>query len=75
VDTERELIDGSTLPAQVEDPDLILMSMGGLESEPSGEDLGVRDTPVVSRLGIWLILAVTVTASWTASHLGSCRMS
>jgi len=50
---EREVIDGSTLSAQVEDP-----------------DLRIRDTPVVSRLGIWLVLAIAVAASWTASHLG-----
>ena len=38
MDTERELIDGSTLPAQVEDPDLILMSMGeiGIRTERGG---------------------------------------
>jgi len=33
-------------------------------------DLGIRNTPVVSRLWIWLVLAVAVAASWTTPHLG-----
>ena len=72
---EGELIDGSTLPPQVEDPDLNLASVMRREYEPSGEDLGIRDTPVVSRLGIWLVLAITVAAGWTTSHIDSCRMT
>ena len=71
VSAEGEVIDRSTLSAQVEDPDLILTLVTSGKSEPSGEDLGIRDTPVVSRFGIWLVLAVTVAASRTTSHLGS----
>lgn len=48
--TEREFIDGSTLFAQVEDPDLLLTLIMRRESEPSEAVLGIRDTPVVSRL-------------------------
>lgn len=75
MNAEGEVIDGSTLSAQVEDPDLILTSVTRKESKPSGEDLGVGDTPVVSRLWIWLVLAVTVAASGPTSHVYSCKMS
>jgi len=57
VSAEGEVVDGSTLSAQVEDP-----------------DLGIRDTSVVSRLGIRLVLAVAVATSWTTSHLGLIRL-
>ena len=70
VRAEGEVVDGSTLSAQVEDPDLIVASATSRESEANEENLGVRDAPVVSRLWIWFVLAVTVTASWTTSHLG-----
>ena len=36
-------------------------------------ELRVRDTTVVPRLGVRLVLAVTVAASWAASHLGVAR--
>jgi hypothetical protein len=65
---EGEVIDVSTLPAQVEDSDLVLTSATSWESEMSEEDLGIRDTSVVSRLWIWLILAVAVAAGWTTGH-------
>jgi len=54
VSAEGEVVDGSALSTQVEDP-----------------DLGIRDAPVVSGLGIRFVLAVTVAASWAASHLDS----
>jgi len=75
VSTEGEIIDGGTLPTQVEDPDLILTSGTSRESGSSREDLGIRDTPVVSRLWIWLVLAVPVAASWSTTHLGVCKVS
>jgi len=52
VGAEGEVIDGSPLSAQVEDP-----------------DLGVGDTSVVPRLGVRLVLTVTVATSRTTTHL------
>ena len=75
VSAEGEVIDGSTLSAQVEDPDLALTSATDREPETREEDFGIRNTPVVSRLGVRLVLAVAVAASWTTSHLGFCMMN
>ena len=73
--TEREIVHGGTFSAQVKDLDLELTSTSSGKFEPSeGENLGVRDTTVVSRLWVWFVLAVTVAAGWTTSHLERCKM-
>ena len=65
---EGEFVDRSTLSAQVEDSDLTLTSAISRESGMSVKDLRIRDTPVVSRLWIWFVLAVAVAASGTTTH-------
>jgi len=51
MDAERELIDTSTLPSEIEDT-----------------DFWVWHTTVESGLWVWLVLAVAVATSWTATH-------
>ena len=72
VAAERELVDGGTLTAKIEDTDL---KSGGVDSvsDVSGKregntDLGVGYTAVVAGLGVRLVLAVAVAASGTATH-------
>lgn len=72
---EGEFVDRSTLSAQVEDSDLTLTSAISRESGMSVKDLRIRDTPVVSRLWIWFVLAVAVAASRTSSHICFCKVS
>jgi len=45
------------------------VNVGTFTSEVEDTDLGVRDTTVVTRFRVRLILAITVAASWAATHL------
>jgi hypothetical protein len=69
VNAEREIIYGGAFPAQVKDPDLMLTSAYHRKNGAMEEDLGIRDTSVIPRLGIWLVLAVAIAAGWTTTHL------
>ena len=41
---------------------------GSLFSNIVDSDLGVGDTSAISGLRIWLILLVSIAASWSSSH-------
>lgn len=68
MDAVGELIDGSTLTAQVEDTDLIMDISQRPGTFCKWSYLRVRDTTVVPGLGVGLVLAVTVAAGGTATH-------
>jgi hypothetical protein len=67
---EGELVNGRSFPAKVKNPDLQYRLgdeyLFGVRVRRL--DLGVGDTAVVPRFGIWLILAVTVASGRAASH-------
>ena len=48
-----------------------LVDVGTLASEIEDADLGVGYTTVEAGLRVWLVLAVAVATSWTASHFVS----
>ena len=68
MDTEGEFIDRGTLTTQVEYANLGLLISILLAIQVASSYLGVGNTTVVSRLGIRLVLAVTVAASGTTTH-------
>jgi len=45
-----------------------VVDRGTLATEIVNADLGVGHTTVEARLGVWLVLAVTVATSWTSGH-------
>ena len=72
VAAERELVDGGTLTAKIEDTDLKSWGVDSvsdvLGKREGNTDLGVGYTTVVAGLGVRLVLAVAVAASGTATH-------
>lgn len=72
VGAEGEVIDRGTLTAKIENADLkynrILLSKKSTRSATAPTHLRVGHTTVVPRLGIWLVLAVTIAASGTTTH-------
>jgi len=65
---EGEVIDGCAFATQVEDTDLLQISVIATVTR-SWTDLWVRDTTVVTRFWVRLVLTITVAASGTTTHL------
>jgi hypothetical protein len=71
VSAEGELVDGGTFTTEIVDADLSF-HISKTHFPPikrTSAHLGVRDTTVIPRLGVWLVLAVAVAASRTTTHL------
>lgn len=66
--TEGEFVDIGAFTAEIENTDLARESAPETQNWWQLTDLRVWYTTIVSRLGVGLILAVTVAASGTATH-------
>lgn len=65
---EWEFIDVGTFPTEVEYTDLASVINKWDTQLLVISNLWVRNTTVIPRFGVWLVLAVTVATSWTTTH-------
>lgn len=68
--TEWELVDGGTFTPKIEDTDLEYgLNIRYVGANPIDFYLWVRNTTVVARFGIRLVLTITIAASRTTTHI------
>ncbi len=68
VAAEGKVVDRGAFATQVEDTDLVGCSYKNQRLVDLARHLGVGNTAVIAGLWVWLVLAVAVAASGTATH-------